>query len=114
MGSAVQPRLSKLIMKEDKCTLAITSGRWDLEEASFPVNSSVRAIGQCYRLHQSEVSATTETPRLTPRHLCTSIYMGLSNRRQHSPHPMMGGASDWLRPAHARPLSSHTEWRRGL
>ena len=40
----------------------------------------VRAIDQCYRLHQSEVSATTETPRLTPRHLRTSIYMGLSSR----------------------------------
>ena len=48
MGYTVQPRLSKLIMKEDKRTLTITSGRWDLEEASFPVNSSVKAIDQCY------------------------------------------------------------------
>ena len=44
--------------------------KWPLEprEASFPVNLSVNAISQCHRLHQSEVSATTETPRLTPRH----------------------------------------------
>ena len=68
MGSAVQPRLSKLIMKEDKCTLTVTSDRYNLEEASFPVNLSVNTIGQCHRLHQSEVSATTETPRLTSRH----------------------------------------------
>ena len=52
-------------MKEDKHTLTMTSGRSDLEEASFPVNSSVQAIGQCYRLHQPEVSASRETPRLT-------------------------------------------------
>ena len=83
------------------------------------MNSSVQAIGQCYRLPQPEVSVSRETPRLTPRHLCTSIYRGPSSRRQHSPHPMTGGpligrgpparalyrptlnggkASDWLRP----------------
>ena len=45
MGSVVQPRLSELIMKEDKRTLTVTSGRWDLEEASFPVNLSVNAVG---------------------------------------------------------------------
>ena len=48
MGYMVQPRLSKLIMEEGKHTLTITSGRSDLEKASFPVNSSVQAIGQCY------------------------------------------------------------------
>ena len=68
MGYTVQPRLSKLIMEEDKRTLTITNGRSDLEEASFPVNSSVQAIGQCYRLPQPEVSASRETPRLTPRY----------------------------------------------
>ena len=91
MGYTVQPRLSKLIMKEDKCTLNMTSGHSDLEEASFSVNSSVQAIGQCYRLPQPEVSAARETPRLTPRYLRTSIYRGPGSRRQHSPHPMTGG-----------------------
>ena len=91
MGYTVQPRLSKLIMEEDKRTLTITSGRSDLEEASFPVNSSVQAIGQCYRLPQPKVSASRETPRLTPRYLCTSIYRGPGSRRQRSLHPMMGG-----------------------
>ena len=43
------------------------------------------------RLPQPEVSASRETPRLTPRHLRTSIYRGTSSRQQHSPHPMMGG-----------------------
>ena len=90
-GYTVQPRLSKLIMKEDKHTLTMTSGRLDLEEASFPVNSSVQAVGQCYRLPQPEVSASRETPRLTPRYLRTSFYRGLSSRRQHSPHPTTGG-----------------------
>ena len=85
-------------MKEDKHTLTMTSGRLDIEEASFPVNSSVQTIGQCYRLPQPEVSASRETPRLTPRYLRTSIYRGPGSRRQHSPHPTMGGASDWLRP----------------
>ena len=80
MGYMVQPRLSKLIMKEDKRTLTMTSGRSDLEEASFPVNSSVQAIGQCYRLPQPEVSASRETPRLTPRYLRTSIYRGPGSR----------------------------------
>ena len=80
MGYTVQPRLSKLIMEEDKCTLTITSSRSDLEEASFPVNSSVLAIVQCYRLPQPEVSASRETPRLTPRYLRTSIYRGPSSR----------------------------------
>ena len=95
--------------------------KWSLgpRGSLLPCELKCQAIGQCYRLHQPEVSASTETPRLTPRHLCTSIYMGLSSRRQHSPHPMMGGpligwgppvctlyhpalnggkASDWLRP----------------
>ena len=85
------PAQAKQIMKEDKHTLTVTSSHWDLEEASFPVNSSVKAIGQCYRLHQSEASTTTETPRLTPRQSRTSIYRGLSSRQQHSPHPMIGG-----------------------
>ena len=49
----------------------------DLEEASFPVNLSVNAAG-VHRLHQPEVSATTDTPRLTLRHSRTSIYMGPS------------------------------------
>ena len=91
MGYTVQPRLSKLIVEEDKRTLTTTSGCSDLEEASFPVNSSVQAIGQCYRLPQPEVSASRETPRLTPRYLRTSIYRGPGSRRQRSPHPMMGG-----------------------
>ena len=90
-GYTVQPRLSKLIMKEDKHTLTMTSSRSDLEEASFPVNLSVQAVGQCYRLPQPEVSASRETPRLTPRYLRTSIYRGPSSRRQHSPHQTMGG-----------------------
>ena len=92
----------------------MTSSRSDLEEASFPVNSSVQAVGQCYRLPQPEVSASRETPRLTLRYLRTSIYRGPGSRRQHSPHPMTGGGSDWLRPSRACPLSSRTEWRRGL
>ena len=91
MGYTVQPRLSKLIVEENKCALTIASGRSDLEEASFPVNSSVQAIGQCHRLPQPEVSASKETPRLTPRYLRTSIYRGPGSRRQRSPHPMMGG-----------------------
>ena len=56
-------------MKEDKHTLTMTSGRSDLEEASFPVNSSVQAIGQCYRLPQPEVSASRETPKTDPEAL---------------------------------------------
>ena len=100
--------------RKNKRTLTMTSGRSDLEEASFPVNSSVQAIGQCYRLPQPEVSASRETPRLTPRYLRTSIYRGPSSRRQHSPHPTTGGPLiGWGPPARA-PLSSRTEWRRGL
>ena len=45
MGSAVQPRLSELTYEKDKRTLTVTSGRWDLEEASCPVNLSVYAVG---------------------------------------------------------------------
>ena len=48
MGYMVQPSLSKLIVEENKRALTITSGHSDLEEASFPVNSSVQAIGQCH------------------------------------------------------------------
>ena len=50
MGYMVQPRHSKLIteLKSDKRALTIVNGRYDLEEASFPVNSSVQAIGQCH------------------------------------------------------------------
>ena len=42
------PAQAKQIMKEDKRTLTVTSGHWDVEEASFPVNSSVKAISECY------------------------------------------------------------------
>ena len=41
----VQPRLSELNYEEDKRTLTVTSGRYDLEEASCPVNLSVYAVG---------------------------------------------------------------------
>ena len=56
--------------------------KWPLEPRGslLPLNSSVQAISQCYRLPQPEVSASTETPRLTPRHLRTSIYRGPSSR----------------------------------
>ena len=80
MGYTVQPRLSKLIVEENKRALTITSGCSDLEEASFSVNSSVQAIGQRHRLPQPEVSASRETPRLTPRYLRTSIYRGPGSR----------------------------------
>ena len=86
------PAQAKQIKNEMRQTHTYCNKRpVDLEEASFPVNLSVQAIGQCYRLPQPEVSATTDTPRLTPRYLHTSIYRGPGSRRQHSPHPMMGG-----------------------
>ena len=44
MDSAVQPRLRK-VTNRNKYTLTVRSGHKTIEEASFPVNLSVLAVG---------------------------------------------------------------------
>ena len=44
MGSVVQPQLSK-VTNRNKCTLTVRSSRKTIEEASFPVNLSILAVG---------------------------------------------------------------------
>ena len=92
-GLYSQPRLSKIKVKRDKCTLTVTSGRLDLEEASFPVNLSVNAISQCYRLHQPQSICINKNSKTDPEAL-THLYL--------------------YGPPVADESTLRTEWRRGL